>query len=332
VKLAALLVVALTIGVTPRPAGLEVGETWTPTIVVKPASSRVSLVISKRATTRSFRARPLGRGRYRAQVVFPSTGRWTYAVRAGSRTVRAGATTIVPVRIRQAGDVAVDADGSIVVADAAGRVLRARGGTLTVAARPAFAVEVAPDPRGGVGVVHAERFVRNVAPDGSLRLVADLNGPTSLAYAPDGTLYVAEIGGRIVRVGVDGAAAPLSDGLNRPHGLAVVGDTLYIGDTFDNELLALDLRTRALRVVSTQLNTPVDVAAAPDGSVVVADYGNRRVARVTPDGTTTTLVELPEVNSVWVAPDGAVYVTERGASRVRRVDPATRAITTVVGR
>jgi sugar lactone lactonase YvrE len=166
-----------------------------------------------------------------------------------------------------------------------------------------------------------------------VRVVAELDQPTALAYVPDGTLYVAEIVGRVRRVGVGGAVSTLVDsGLNRPHGLAVVGNTLYVGDTFDNELLAVDLTTRAVRTVTRELNTPVDVAAAPDGTVVVADYGNGRIARVTSSAATTTVAPLLGVNSVWVADDGAVYATEREGRRVRRVDPATGAVTTVFGR
>lgn len=327
--LAAVLGAAITVSVTPPPSGLQATDVWTATIGVRPPAGPVSVRLANGST---FAAQRLGSGRYRARVVFPSAGRWRYAVRVGSRTARRGTARVAPIAIRSAGDVAV-AGGRIVIADASGRVLGARGGALDLVARLGFPVEVAPDPRGGIGVVHAERYVRNVAPDGSVRLVVELEQPTSLAYAPDGTLYVAEIVGRVRRVGLDGVVTTIvGSSLNRPHGLAVVGGTLYVGDTFDNELLGVDLATGTVRTVTRELHTPVDVAAAPDGTLVVADYGNGRIARVTPGGVATTVAALVGVNSVWVDRDGTVLATERDRSRVRRVDPSTGEITTVVGR
>jgi sugar lactone lactonase YvrE len=324
---------ALSVSVSRPPSGLEAGDGWSAGVVVRssgrPATgARVSVYVGGR----SFAARPAGRGRYRAQVTLPSPGRWPYGARVRGRAYRAGTLTVAPVRLHGTYDVAVAPDGSLLIGDSSNRVLRYRNGTLEVLARLRFPVEVAPDPRGGIGVVHQERYVRHVAADGTTRVVAELEQPTAHAYAADGTLYVSELGGRVRRVDTSGSVTTLvATGLNRPHGLAVIGSTLYVCDTFDNELLAVELTSGAVRAVARELNTPVDVAAGPDRALYVADYGNGRIARVTTAGQATTWVTLLGANGVAVAPDGTVYATERERPRVLRVDAATRAVTTAVG-
>lgn len=81
-----------TVGLSSTPEGVAHGQPWkvrievlqhgrTPLAGVKP-----TIKITDRATgaTRVFAARPTTRaGTYRARVVFPSAGRWTYAVNDG---------------------------------------------------------------------------------------------------------------------------------------------------------------------------------------------------------------------------------------------------------
>lgn len=323
----------LSVSVPRPPSGLEAGDAWSALVVVKSegrpvASARVGVYVGNK----SFAARAVGRGRYRAHVTLPAPGRWPYGVRVRGRSYRGGTLTVRPVRLHGTYDVAVAPDGSLLIGDASNRVLRYRRGMLEVIARLRFPVEVAPDPRGGIGVVHQERYVRHVADDGSTRLVAELEQPTAHAYASDGTLFVSELGGRVRRIDTSGAITTLvAAGLNRPHGLAVIGGTLYVCDTFDHELVAVEVAGGTARTITRELNTPVDVAAGPDGALYVADYGNGRIARVTPAGQTTTWVALLGVNGVAVAPDGTVYATERALPRVLRVDASTHAVTTAVG-
>lgn len=68
--------------------------------------------------------------------------------------------------------------------------------------------------------------------------VEGLDGPRMMAFGPDGALYVTEPGaGKVVRLvdsNHDGRADSRNDaisGLNRPHGLAWRGDTLWIANT-----------------------------------------------------------------------------------------------------
>ncbi len=90
---------------------------------------------------------------------------------------------------------------------------------------------------------------------------------------------------------------------------------------------------------------PFGVAAAPDGSVVVADTFSNTVRRVDADGTVTTLaggpygqgdLQVGEVTfrrpeAVVVGLDGTVYVADTGNDRVVSIDPSGQA-RTVAGR
>src|SRR5262249_53925070 len=81
------------------------------------------------------------------------------------------------------------------------------------------------------------------------------------------------------------------------------------------------------------LNSPDRIAVAPDGTVYIADSGQRRVRRVGPDGIITTVagtgglgtdIGVPATQAkvtpqdVAVGPDGLVYIATVGS--VLRID------------
>jgi len=93
-----------TVGVSSLPDGTKPGATWAVTLTVLQHGvtplSGVRPVVHIRsadgATTRSYAARPAGRpGVYRANVVFPSAGRWSYEIYDGFSQTH----TFAPVRI-----------------------------------------------------------------------------------------------------------------------------------------------------------------------------------------------------------------------------------------
>ena len=143
------------------------------------------------------------------------------------------------------------------------------------------------------------------------------------AFASDGTLYFAESQRhRVRRISPDGrvftvAGAAEPDRFGRVRG-GFSGDG---GPAIDGEL-----------------NTPQDVAVAPDGSVYVTDRNNRRIRRIRPDGIIETaaggggndaldLSGVPAREAALTRPDrieadaqGMVYFTHGGSS-IYRIDP-----------
>lgn len=252
--------------------------------------------------------------------------------------------------LTSAADVVVLPDGTLLVADLGGYVFRGLPrGSLSVAGRFTFAVEVAPDPRGGFGVVSAERLVSRVAPDGSATTLAELEQPTALAFDAVGNVFVSELAGRIRRIDAatgavttvagtgsegfsgDGGLATAAQ-LNRPHGLVVEADgSIVFCDTFNHRLRRIDSGGR-ISTLAAGFDQPADVTAASGVGYYVTDYGNNRIARVSAAGAVSTLAAADGPNSVAADAAGLVYMTERTLPRVRRIDPSTGVITTVLGR
>ena len=94
--------------------------------------------------------------------------------------------------------------------------------------------------------------------DGAPARDATWNGPKGIAYAPDGSLYVADTENHVIRKislndgtistvagtgmrgdGPDGD--PLACALARPHGVYVQGNLLYIGDAENHRIRALEI-------------------------------------------------------------------------------------------
>ena len=150
-----------------------------------------------------------------------------------------------------------------------------------------------------------------------------------VAFASDGSLYIADSGNhRIRRVTPDGIITTVT-GTGEPGS----GNGGYSGDGGP--------AGQAL------LQYPADVDIGPDGSLYIADTNNHRIRRVTPDGIISTMAgtgtqgyfgdggpadqaPLTGPNGVTLGPDGSLYISEVGVHRIRRVAP-DGIITSVAG-
>ena len=142
----------------------------------------------------------------------------------------------------------------------------------------------------------------------------------------------------------------------------IVGKTLYAGDGSQRSTISLNSVITTVAglpgvftsgysgdggpATDAELSLPQDVAVAPDGSVYIADYGNRCIRRVSADGIITTIAGTgtggysgdggPAIDAdidaqrLAVGPDGSLYLAEASNQRVRRISPAG-IITTVAG-
>jgi hypothetical protein len=153
---------------------------------------------------------------------------------------------------------------------------------------------------------------------------ARINSGFGVASTPDGGFVIADaFNNRVRRVGPNGIVTTIA-------GTGVAG---YSGDG--------GLATAA------KLTTPVRVAVKPDGSIVIADYGNVRVREVSPAGVITTIAgtgiagdsgdggpataaKISQPLGLAVAADGSVLIADRGSARVRRVAPGGT-ISTIAG-
>jgi sugar lactone lactonase YvrE len=147
----------------------------------------------------------------------------------------------------------------------------------------------------------------HIADGGELRDVATgLDKPMGLAVMGD-TIFVAEAGaGRIGMMRKDGAVETLIDGLGRPEGLCVSGGVLYAVDTDAKAILAIDPDRGDVSTIVRDL--PV---GAPPG--IVPKY-------LGPIGD----MSGPMVNFAGIAagPDGTLYVSGDGEGSVMAVRQA----------
>lgn len=113
-----------------------------------------------------------------------------------------------------------------------------------------------------------------------------------MAVAVDGdAIFVADGGtGSVARV-EGGRCTELGKGLlERPTGVAIAGGRVYVVDPPRHAVVALDREGHeALRFGSHgsgqgELNFPTNVSARPDGTLLVVDALNFRIARYAPDG------------------------------------------------
>lgn len=235
------------------------------------------------------------------------------------------------------------------------RVRKLLGGTITTVA-------------GGANACSA-----GYSGDGGPATSARMWGPRGLALSPDGTLYIADSTNDVIRrvtsdgiittvagqngSGDAGDGGPAQDaGLDAVDSLALGPDgSLYLTQEGYHRVRRIrpdgiieafagtgspgyDASEDGFQAAVVKLNGPRGVAVASDGSVYIADTGNARVRKVSPDGTITTVVgngtstidgayggpptsgSLHSPTGVAVAQDGSLLIGS--SSRVKKVTAA----------
>ena len=264
-------------------------------------------------------------------------------------------------QLREPAALAVDAAGSLFIADAKNNRVR----------------RVSPD---GVITTAAGTGVEGFFGDGGQATSAQLKTPYGVAVDVAGNLYIADSGNQRVRrvspagvittVAGTGVGGFSGDGgqatsaqLNAPTAVAVdAAGNVYVADAFNHRVRRVSpdgvITTVAGsgqkgfsgdggQATSARLNTPFGVAVDRAGNLFIADAENHRVRRVSPDGVITTVAgtgvagfsgdggqatsaQLNRPFGVAVDSAGNLYITDPLNHRVRRVSPAG-VITTVAG-
>ncbi|WP_322779998.1 caspase, EACC1-associated type [Frankia sp. Cas4] len=223
--------------------------------------------------------------------------------------------------------------------------------------------------------------------DGGPATQAQLYGPLRVAVGGDGTVYISDgIGNRIRKVdtagristfagtgtgGFSGDGGPATQAqLYGPSGVAAAGDgTVYIADSVNGRIRKIDTAGRISTFAGTasgrgsfsgdggpatqaQLNEPLGVAVARDGTVYVNDiitndFRNRKIYKIdmagristfagtgisgfSGDGGPATQAQLNDPFGMAVGGDGTVYIADTDNNRIRKIDTAGR-ISTFAG-
>src|SRR5215207_4418248 len=228
--------------------------------------------------------------------------------------------------------VAIAEDGTIYVADA-GESNRIR--------------KISPDGNVTTLAGNSEGFADGAGAS------ASFNTPSALALGPDGNLYVADTGnnrirkitpaGNVSTVAGDGTAGYV-DGpaaqarFNGPVGLTVsAGGDIYVADTYNDVIRMITKEGQVTTIAGggtpgyadgeqkvALFDTPCGIIVA-NNNLIVADTGNRRLRKVSPEGSVTTLPisgeDLSRPAGLAFSHDSFLYVTDLDGSRVIQVAP-----------
>lgn len=231
--------------------------------------------------------------------------------------------------------VAVAIDGTVYVADA-GESNRIR--------------KIAPDGTVTTLAGGSEGFADGMA------AAASFNTPSALALSADGNLFVADTGnnrirkitpeGQVSTVAGEGTAGyadgPASQAqFNGPIGVAVdARGNIYVTDTYNDRIRMITSDGQVSTVGGggapgyadgdrnvALFDTPCGIVVANDGTLIVADTGNDRLRKITPEGNVATLPvtfpndDLSSPIGLALSHDNFLYVTELNRSRVIQIAP-----------
>ena len=206
--------------------------------------------------------------------------------------------------------------------------------------------------------------------DGGLATESRLSFPTSIAIHETGLIFIADSGNHQVRVilldgsiftlagngtpGFSGDGGPSQNSqLNRPWGLAVTTDALYIADSFNHRIrkVGIDLTIQTVAgngirgfsgdegpALMAQLNEPVDIAIDDVGNLYIVDTQNHRIRIVdgnsiigtlggsgasgfSGDGSIATNAQLASPLGITVTEDNQVILTDTANQRIRVIKP-----------
>ncbi len=181
---------------------------------------------------------------------------------------------------------------------------------------------------------------------------ASFNTPSGLALLPDGDLIVADTSNNCIRritpkgetTTIAGAGtAGYVDGpgktaqFNGPIGVATdTSGKIYVADSYNDRIRVISPDGQVSTLAgkgspgyadgdrnTALFDTPSGITVLADGSVIVADTGNDKLRRLSPDGNVTTLPtsDLSSPIGLAVTYDNFLYVTELDGSRVLQVSP-----------
>ena len=179
-----------------------------------------------------------------------------------------------------------------------------------------------------------------------------LNAPRSLAFAKDGTVYVADSRNhRVVHLDMegnvlnewgtfaDGVNTPVADGtFNEPWGIAIAPDgSVYVTDTWNHRIEKFTPTGKFITAwgIFGQGETPDSfygprgLAVDAEGRVYVTDTGNKRIVVFDSDGNFITEFgsagldpgQFDEPVGITVDKNGTVYVVDTWNQRIQTFTP-----------
>jgi sugar lactone lactonase YvrE len=179
----------------------------------------------------------------------------------------------------------------------------------------------------GIITTIAGNGIQGFSGDGGAAIVAELDTPSGIAVAANGTLYLADAhNNRIRAIAANGVISTFAAQLARPHGLAITASgAVLVADTDHQRLRSFDSSGNATTVAGSgvqgnspdttaaqtaELNLPTSVAISSFGAPAFADSANRTVRILAPNGNLYLPAALSSGRSSTVSlalPASAIY-------------------------
>jgi len=162
-----------------------------------------------------------------------------------------------------------------------------------------------------------------------LVLAENLPELDDLLLAPDGSIYISDVGdGTIRRYTQDGKLEVILSGLNEPEGMVILPDgSLVIAEQGTNRLFRYDFANKTLQPFLNLQNTTnqlgVDGLAydAQTETIIVPDSPNGTVLRVSVDGQSVSQIAsgFARPTGAWVEADGSILVVDENGNSLNRI-------------
>ena len=242
----------------------------------------------------------------------------------------------------------VNANGSIVTVagtdPSCSYCLYAGDGGQATAATLSAPGGLAVGPDGSMYIADSgNNVIRRVGPDGVIKTIAgggqsdtypvaalsvSLGFPGNVILEADGSLLIA--GGPILKLSADGSTVSfVFNGATNGYISQDSQGQIYVGGVFGGDVIGRTSGSSTLlqpvvgqfrsgkgpeggSAIGAVLNNPQGMAVASDGTVYVADLGNRRVAKISIDGAIRTVAAINYPLRVALGPSGAIYVIDNG--------------------
>ncbi len=203
-----------------------------------------------------------------------------YIADTGNNAVRklapGGTLTTLATQLNNPVSVAVDSQGSVYIADSGNnRIVQVTAaGTASTFAKINGPLAVAVDASGNLLVADASQIWK-VASDGTpSSLITGLTSPGGMAFAPDGTLVIADTGANVIRrLSTSGVLAAI----------AGTGTAGFAGDGSPS--------------LAARLNAPAGIAISANGTILIADSLNNRIRSLTPSAIASETSTVAVVNA-----------------------------------
>ena len=290
----------------------------------------------------------------------------TTAAGTGSAGISGDNGPAIQAQLSYPAGLAFDAQGVLYVADSGNHLVRrVKQGGITSYARASTPTGLAFDGLGTLYIADTSAGAILTIPAagtsgsaGTIPVAA-----ADLSYAAGAGLY-ASTGNQVVLVGAKYAVTFVAGGgslaygdsgpavqarLNHPAGVSIdVGGNLYIADHDNNRIRRVGPDGNIVTVAGTgvagnsgdggfavqaELNGPSSVTVDGAGNLYIADTGNQRIRKVTPDGKISAAASSGMVMPVYAIPDvsGNLYIADAGTGKILTVGSSGAVVTLLSG-